>query len=222
MASSPANWVLGSCAFTRNRLSPAPVRPSIHIWAAATIMWQSLTSLNPSRSVECLFKDHKPVSEGQMVRSAGLLRARHQCGLSSLRSLYRLRPPWISVNLCQLSWIKENIYKALLCPSGLEKHQGFSSSSSCIQLSALHFNSVSVVRWPCTAQFNVEDGGGCEGALTELLMYGGALILALFLTLPWHGWSAACQSPEDPGESWELGVFPQGPLAFLIESSAPS
>lgn len=57
-----------------------------------------------------------------MVRSAGLLRARHECGLSSLRSLSRLMPSWFSVNLCQAGRIKENIYKAD-CAGGFNKNQ---------------------------------------------------------------------------------------------------
>lgn len=126
---------------------------SLHIWAAAIVMRQSLTSLSPCRSVECLFKERKSAWEGQMVRSAGLLRARHECGLSSLRSLCRLMPAWISVNLCQASRIKENIYKALLCYSSFEKNQEVSPSLALLER-----------RLTLHCSVNIQNGRGCDRA----------------------------------------------------------
>lgn len=62
----------------------------------------------PRRSVECLFKEHTPVEEGQMARSAGAQRER---GLSSCRSLRRLMLAWIWVNLHRTRRIKEDIFR---------------------------------------------------------------------------------------------------------------
>lgn len=71
-----------------------------------------------------------------MVQSSGLLRARHACGLSSFRSLCRLMPTWIQVNLCQAGGIKENIYMVLLCGFAFEENQWISASSALLFSSA--------------------------------------------------------------------------------------
>ncbi|KAL7395159.1 hypothetical protein ABVT39_011135 [Epinephelus coioides] len=93
-----------------------------------------------------------------MARSAGLLRARHARGLSSLRSLCRLMPAWISVNLCQAGRIKGNIYKEPLCWSALEKDQEVSlplalTNSAVEELQANHRSAV-----------DIQNGGGCDRA----------------------------------------------------------
>lgn len=98
-----------------------------------------------------------------MVRSAGLLRARHGCGLSSLRSLCRLMPAWISVNLCQAGPIKGNIYKALLCQSGFEKNEEVFCLFTLLDSSVGNLEANLAVLW---LPFKMEED------VRELLMYG--------------------------------------------------
>lgn len=100
------NWSLKPVAENRLQVSVIPPHLSSSYCHAAKSHFLRVIGDQSSG----FSRSTSPLREGQMVLSAGLLRARHECGLSSLRSLCRLMPAWISVNLCQTGRIKENIY----------------------------------------------------------------------------------------------------------------
>lgn len=122
------------------------------------------------------FKELKPAEEGQMVQSAGLLRARHACGLSSFRSLCRLMPTWIQVNLCQAGGIKENIYMVLLCGFAFEENRWISASSAPL----FHQQEGWRVTLHCSG--NLQNGRGCNRAAD---MRSFDLGIVSFFALAW-------------------------------------